>query len=52
MYLGLQEPAGIYITLGRLATGGYFAFFILMPIYTKIERVKPVPTRVRFEAHA
>jgi ubiquinol-cytochrome c reductase cytochrome b subunit len=52
MYLGLQEPAGIYITLGRLATGGYFAFFILMPFYTRLERVKPVPDRVRFEAHA
>jgi ubiquinol-cytochrome c reductase cytochrome b subunit len=52
MYLGLQEPAGIYITLGRLATGGYFAFFILMPVYTRLERVKPVPDRVRFEAHA
>ena len=52
MYLGLQEPAGIYVTLGRLATGGYFAFFVLMPIYTKIDRCKPVPDRVRFEAHA
>ena len=52
MYLGLQEPAGIYITLGRLATGGYFAFFILMPFYTRMERVKPVPDRVRFQAHA
>jgi ubiquinol-cytochrome c reductase cytochrome b subunit len=52
MYLGLQEPAGIYITLGRLATGGYFAFFILMPIYTKLERCKPVPARVRFQSHA
>ena len=51
MYLGLQEPAGIYITLGRLATGGYFAFFILMPFYTRMERVKPVPDRVRFQAH-
>jgi ubiquinol-cytochrome c reductase cytochrome b subunit len=52
MYLGLQEPAGIYIVLGRIATGGYFAFFILMPFYTRMERVKPVPDRVRFEAHA
>jgi ubiquinol-cytochrome c reductase cytochrome b subunit len=52
MYLGLQEPAGIYILLGRLCTGGYFAFFVLMPIYTKLERVKPVPDRVRFAAHA
>jgi ubiquinol-cytochrome c reductase cytochrome b subunit len=51
MYLGLQEPAGIYVTLGRFATGGYFAFFILMPFYTRMEQVKPVPDRVRFQAH-
>ncbi len=49
MYLGLQEPAGIYILLGRLCTGGYFTFFILMPFYTRLERCKPVPTRVRLK---
>jgi len=27
---------------------GYFAFFLLMPLYTKWDRVKPVPTRVTF----
>jgi ubiquinol-cytochrome c reductase cytochrome b subunit len=52
MYLGLQEPTPNMVILGRLATGGYFAFFILMPFYTRLERVKPVPDRVRFEAHA
>jgi ubiquinol-cytochrome c reductase cytochrome b subunit len=52
MYLGLQEPAGIYILLGRLCTGGYFTYFILMPFYTRMERCKPVPDRVRFHAHA
>ncbi|MDH5458892.1 MAG: hypothetical protein OEY26_09265, partial [Nitrospinota bacterium] len=24
----------------------YFAFFILMPIYTKMDKTKPVPDRV------
>src|SRR5580704_16759174 len=48
MYLGLQEPTPNMVILGRLATGGYFVFFILMPIYTRLERVKPVPDRVRF----
>ena len=52
MYLGLQEPAGIYVTLGRLCTGGYFAFFVLMPIYTRLESTRPVPARVRVPAHA
>jgi hypothetical protein len=25
---------------------------VLMPFYTRLERVKPVPDRVRFAAHA
>jgi len=24
----------------------YFAFFVLMPFYTKLEKTKPVPERV------
>jgi ubiquinol-cytochrome c reductase cytochrome b subunit len=28
----------------------YFAFFLLMPWYTKFERVKPVPERVTWTA--
>jgi ubiquinol-cytochrome c reductase cytochrome b subunit len=28
----------------------YFAFFLLMPIYTRIDPVKPVPERVTFHA--
>jgi ubiquinol-cytochrome c reductase cytochrome b subunit len=29
----------------------YFAFFLLMPWYSKIDRTKPVPTRVTYDAH-
>jgi ubiquinol-cytochrome c reductase cytochrome b subunit len=43
---GLKPPAGIYPILGRICTIAYFAFFLLMPWYTKYERVKPVPERV------
>jgi len=43
---GLKPPSGIYPMLGRIGTGVYFAFFLLMPWYTKIDRVKPVPERV------
>jgi len=28
----------------------YFLFFLLMPIYTRIDPVKPVPERVTFHA--
>jgi ubiquinol-cytochrome c reductase cytochrome b subunit len=29
----------------------YFAFFILMPWYTRIDSTKPVPSRVTYHAH-
>ena len=45
-YLGLQAVTPLYKTLSQLFTGIYFAFFILMPYYSAIERTKPVPTRV------
>jgi ubiquinol-cytochrome c reductase cytochrome b subunit len=43
---GLKPPSGIYPTLARVCTVLYFAFFVLMPWYTKYEPVKPVPDRV------
>jgi ubiquinol-cytochrome c reductase cytochrome b subunit len=29
----------------------YFAFFFLMPWYTKADQTKPVPERVTYHAH-
>jgi ubiquinol-cytochrome c reductase cytochrome b subunit len=43
---GLKPPSGIYPTLARVCTVLYFAFFLLMPWYTKLDSVKPVPERV------
>lgn len=34
------------MTLSRVCTVLYFAFFILMPFYTRMEKTKPVPERV------
>jgi ubiquinol-cytochrome c reductase cytochrome b subunit len=45
-YLGTQPATGIYTTLAQIFTILYFAFFILMPWYTKIDKDKPVPERV------
>ena len=47
-YLGLHEPTPLYKTLGQIFTAGYFAFFVLMPLYTRPGwgPVKPVPDRV------
>ena len=43
---GLKPPSGIYPLLAKICTALYFAFFLLMPWYTTIDRVKPVPERV------
>ncbi len=50
-YLGLQPAGGIYVPLARIFTILYFAYFWLMPIYSRIDRVKPVPQRVTYHAH-
>src|SRR6202789_3498245 len=43
---GLKPPAGIYPMLAKICTVLYFAFFLLMPWYTRIDRGKPVPEGV------
>jgi ubiquinol-cytochrome c reductase cytochrome b subunit len=45
-YLGMQPPTPLYTMLARLFAVFYFAFFLLMPFYSRIEKTKPVPTRV------
>jgi len=47
-YLGLMPADGLYVILARIFTTVYFAFFILMPWYTSIEKTKPVPERVTY----
>ena len=46
-YLGLQPAEGRYVLLARLFAVFYFAFFLLMPLYTKLERAKEPPERLR-----
>ena len=43
---GMKPPSGIYPLLAKICTTLYFAFFLLMPWYTRLDRVKPVPQRV------
>jgi len=45
-FLGTQPATGLYTTMARIFTIVYFAFFLLMPIYTKLDKTKPVPERV------
>jgi ubiquinol-cytochrome c reductase cytochrome b subunit len=50
-YLGMQPPQGLYVVLARIFALIYFLYFIAMPFYTSIEKVKPVPERVTYHAH-
>jgi ubiquinol-cytochrome c reductase cytochrome b subunit len=45
-YLGTQPPGGLKTLIAQVCTFIYFAFFILMPWYTRIDPVKPEPERV------
>ncbi|MGD8575577.1 MAG: cytochrome bc complex cytochrome b subunit [Thiohalophilus sp.] len=48
-YLGVQPSTPVKTTLAQIFTALYFAFFLLMPWYTKIDKTKPVPERVTFK---
>jgi ubiquinol-cytochrome c reductase cytochrome b subunit len=50
-YFGTQppSPAGQYISM--LGTVVYFAFFALMPWWSRMGTFKPVPDRVVFQPH-
>ena len=50
-YLGLQPATSGVTMASRVFTVVYFAFFLLMPWYTSIDKTKPVPTRVTYHAH-
>ncbi|MBK6618882.1 MAG: cytochrome b N-terminal domain-containing protein [Nitrosomonas sp.] len=45
-WLGTQTPTPLYTLLAQIFTVVYFAFFILMPWYSKIDKTKPEPTSV------
>jgi ubiquinol-cytochrome c reductase cytochrome b subunit len=45
-YLGTQPPSPGRTMLARVGALVYFAFFLLLPIYSKMEKNKPVPERV------
>jgi len=45
-WLGTQPAEDIYVLAARIFSFLYFAFFLLMPYYTSIDKTKPVPERV------
>jgi len=45
-WLGTQSADPVYVRAAQFFAIIYFAFFILMPYYTTIDKTKPVPERV------
>ena len=45
-FFGSQAPSDLGTIMSRVCTILYFAFFLLMPFYTRMEKTKPVPDRV------
>ena len=45
-WLGTKTPTPLYTTLAQIFTVIYFAFFLLMPWYSKKDKCKKEPKRV------
>ncbi|MDD5177188.1 MAG: cytochrome bc complex cytochrome b subunit [Sterolibacterium sp.] len=45
-YLGLLAPTPLRTLVSQICTVLYFAFFLLMPIYSKLDKCKPEPERL------
>ncbi len=45
-WLGMMPVSALYTLLSQIFTGLYFAYFLLMPIYSSLDKTKPVPERV------
>lgn len=50
-YLGLMPATPGYTLAARFFAVIYFAFFLLMPWYTRIDQTRPVPERVTYHPH-
>lgn len=45
-YVGIQPVSPVLAVLAQVFSAGYFLFFLTMPIYTSLEKTKPVPERL------
>ncbi|MFP5460712.1 MAG: cytochrome b [Gammaproteobacteria bacterium] len=50
-YFGVLAPSAIGSLFSKIGTLLYFAFFLLMPWWSRMGKFKPVPDRVTFAAH-
>ena len=49
-YLGTIAPSKPATAFAQICTVIYFAYFVLMPWYTRVEKTKPVPDRITTKA--
>jgi ubiquinol-cytochrome c reductase cytochrome b subunit len=47
--LGVKAPSPARTTLAQICSIFYFAFFLLMPIWSSMDKTKPVPERVTMD---
>ncbi|MGD2119963.1 MAG: cytochrome b, partial [Chromatiales bacterium] len=45
-YLGMKSSTDLRTLMAQIFTALYFAFFLLMPWYSKMDKTKPEPARV------
>jgi ubiquinol-cytochrome c reductase cytochrome b subunit len=50
-YLGSRPPSDAANVVSQVGTLAYFAFFLLMPWWSRMGTFKPVPERVNFRGH-
>ncbi|MFD0950141.1 cytochrome bc complex cytochrome b subunit [Paraperlucidibaca wandonensis] len=50
-YLGAVPSDPVKTVMSQILTITYFLFFLLMPFYTSMEKVKPVPDRITGGSH-
>ena len=50
-WLGIQSPSAARTLIAQIGTLYYFAFFLLMPWWSRLGEFKPVPERVVFHGH-
>ncbi|KAA0179175.1 cytochrome b [Cupriavidus cauae] len=50
-YLGVQPPSPVGEKVSQLGTLLYFAFFLAMPLWSRVGTFQPVPDRVTFKHH-
>jgi len=50
-FLGTQAPSPVYNLMSQIGTVIYLAFFLLMPVWSRLGTFKPVPDRVTFRPH-